>query len=122
VIEHEILAKDAILVVRPEGPLSAEDFRRVAADADAYIASRGPLNGLMIQARSFPGWEDLAAFLSHLKFVREHHRQIARVAVVSDSPILRFGPKIAAQFVKAEIHEFPYDAEREALAWLKGGS
>ncbi len=117
-LKHELRAAEGILIVRPEVPLSADDFTRIAVDVDAHIEAHGALNGLMIRARRFPGWEDLYAVMGHLKFVREHHRKIRRVAVVSDSAILQFGPKIAAHFVSAEVKEFPFDAEDAALAWL----
>ncbi len=121
-LKHELRAEEGILIVRPEGRLSAEDFERVAADADAHIEAHGALNGLMIHARRFPGWEDLYAVMGHLKFVRHHHRKIRRVAVVSDSTILHYAPRIASHFVSAEIREFPFDAEDAALAWLVAAS
>lgn len=120
-LKHELRKDEGILIVRPEQPLSSDDFEFIAVDVDAHIAAHGALNGLMIHARRFPGWEDLWAVISHLKFVREHHRNIRRVAVVSDSAILQFAPKIAAHFVSAEISQFPFDAEEEALAWLREG-
>jgi hypothetical protein len=57
--------------------------------------------------------------MRHLKFVREHHRLIRRVAVVSDAAMLQVAPKIATPFVSAEIRQFPFEAEEEALAWLR---
>ncbi len=117
-LKHELRKEEGILIVRPEGPLSADDFTHIAADVDAHIEAHGKLNGLMVHARRFPGWEDLWAVMSHLKFVRAHHRKIRRVAVVSDSAILQFAPKIATHFVSAEIRQFPYKARKEALAWL----
>lgn len=44
----------------------------------------------MIQAGSFPGWESFAALVSHMRFVRDHHRSIGKVAAVSDSIILEY--------------------------------
>jgi len=117
-LKHELRKDEGILIVRPHGPLSDADFEFIAGDVDAHIEAHGKLNGLMIHARRFPGWEDLWAVVSHLKFVREHHRKIRRVAVVSDAAILQFAPKIATHFVSAEVRQFPYKAEAEALAWL----
>jgi hypothetical protein len=31
--------------------------------------------GLMIYTKSFPGWENFAAFLSHIQFVKNHQRK-----------------------------------------------
>jgi hypothetical protein len=118
-IEQELLPAEGILVVRPTGPLTARDFDRIRETADGYIAAHGRLNGLMIHARNFDGWDDPSAVLHHLGFVRDHHRKIARVAVVSDSPFLRFAPKIVELLVKAEIREFPFSEADRALAWLR---
>ena len=119
-LKHELRSEEGILIVRPEGPLSSDDFTHIATDVDAHLEAHGALNGLMIHARRFPGWEDLWAVMSHLKFVREHHRKIRRVAVVSDAAMLQVAPKIATHFVSAEIKQFPFNAEEEALAWLAG--
>jgi hypothetical protein len=118
-LRHELRTEEGILIVRPEGLLSSDDFTHIAADVDAHLEAHGKLNGLMIHARRFPGWEDLWAVMSHLKFVREHHRLIRRVAVVSDAAMLQVAPKIATPFVSAEIRQFPFEAEEEALAWLR---
>ena len=77
-------------------------------------------HGLLLDAESFPGWADVAAALAHLKFVREHHRKIQRVAVVSDSRFLTAAPKIATHLVRAEVRPFPRSQREEALGWLRG--
>lgn len=42
-LKHELLADKGILIVRPEGPLSASDFSALTTDADAYITTHGAL-------------------------------------------------------------------------------
>jgi hypothetical protein len=120
-IRHELLREQGILVVRPAGPLRAEDFSALAAAVDPYLEQHGALNGLMIDAPAFPGWENFAGLISHLRFVREHHRRIRRVAVVSDSALLAAGPKIASHFVAAELKTFPSAERAAALAWIEAG-
>ncbi len=73
----------------------------------------------MIDAESFPGWEDFSALVAHLRFVGDHHRNIQRVAVVSDSPVLAFLPRLASHFVAAEVRHFPYAQRADALRWLR---
>ena len=72
-----------------------------------------------LEARSFPGWENFGAMLSHLRFVRDHHRQIRRIAVVSDSKILAVAPKIASHFVSAEVRSFDAGDRAAARAWIE---
>jgi len=121
VIQHELLRDRGILILKPEGPLRAEDFVALAGVVDPYIEERGELKGLLIDAPSFPGWENFAALLSHLRFVRDHHRRIRRIAVVSDSTFLAVAPKIASHFVSAEVRAFDAADRAGALAWIEGG-
>jgi len=120
-IRHELLRERGILTLEPEGPLQAADFSTLAGVVDPYIEQHGELKGLLISAPAFPGWDDFAALLSHLRFVRDHHRRIRRVAVVSDSAFLSVAPKIAKHFVSAEIRTFDAADRAAALAWLESG-
>jgi hypothetical protein len=121
-LNHELLQTEGILIIRPEGPLEATDFQKLAQEIDPYIEANGKLCGLMIDAASFPGWKDFAGLLAHLKFVKEHHRRILRIAVVTDSDLLALGPKIASHFVQAEVKRFPRSQQEEALTWLRAAS
>jgi hypothetical protein len=120
-IQHELLRENGVLIIKPDGALRAEDFAALAAAVDPYIERHGELKGLMIEAPSFPGWENFAALLSHLRFVRDHHRRIRRIAVVSDSPFLAVGPKIASHFVSAQVRTFDAADRAAALAWVEAG-
>jgi SpoIIAA-like len=117
-LDHELLSDTGILIVRPKEPLSAQDFAGLTAEVDAYIRRDGLLNGLMICAEKFPGWENLEGAISHFRFIRDHHRKIAKIAFVSDSDLLAALPKLAAHFVKADVRHFKPDQEAQALAWL----
>ena len=121
-IKHELLRERGILILRPEAALRAEDFAALAGVVDPYIEQHGGLTGLMIEARSFPGWEDFAALRSHLRFVRDHHRRIRRIAVVSDSTLLAVAPKIASLFVSPQLRTFGAASRAAALAWIEGGT
>lgn len=122
-LHHELLRERGILILRPEGALRAEDFTALAAAVDPYIEQRGELQGVVVDAPSFPGWENFAGLLSHLRFVRDHHRRIRRIAVVSDSPVLAsVGPRIASHFVSAEVRSFGTADRAAAIAWLEGGA
>ena len=114
----QLLHDQGVAVITPEGKLEASDFERVAQDIDPFIKKHGTLNGLMIYAASFPGWEDFAALVGHIRFIKDHHRNIRRVAAVSDNELLKIAPMIAKHFVSAEIRHFPFSERANALAWL----
>jgi hypothetical protein len=58
---------------------------------------------------------------AYLHFVRDQHRLIRRVAVVSDSGLLSRVPQLAGHFVAAEVRHFPRSAQAEVLDWLRAG-
>ena len=108
-----------IVTVTLSVPLNQNDFTLLASEVDPYIEKEGKLNGLIIQIESFPGWEDFAGLISHLKFVREHHKKIEKVAAVTDGKIVSIMPKIVDHFVNAKVKYFPYESLDEAILWVK---
>ena len=118
-IKVDLLIDDGILMVIPEGKLEADDFKELATIADPYIEENGMLNGLMIYTESFPGWEDFEALTSHFRFVKEHHKNLAKVALVTDSKIASVAETLAKHFVSAEIKHFDYSDKDAALDWIK---
>ena len=118
-ITHELNEEDGILVVSPQSPLQSSDFTRIAEQIDPFIEKKGRLNGLMILAETFPGWENFGALLSHLKFVRDHHRKIKKVAAVTDNKFLSIMPIVADYFVNAEVRHFSFGDRQAAVEWLR---
>ena len=107
-----------IAVLQPDGELSAEDFKSASNIIDPYIESTGKLKGLIIHVQSFPGWDSFAALISHLKFIKEHHKQVSHIALVTDSPIGGFAENIASHFVSAEIKNFAFSELDAAEKWI----
>lgn len=118
-IKTQLLENEGILIVTPTGKLEADDFKSVANEVDNYLKDHDQLNGLMIYTESFPGWKDFSALVSHLKFVKDHHRFIKKVAAVTDDKFLSIAPNIAQHFVNAEVKHFKYSKKDEVLGWLK---
>ena len=119
-IEVQLFRDEGVAVVIPSGALAAADFAEIAALVDPYIEANGELKGLMIVADRFPGWESLGALIDHVRFVRDHHKLVRRIAVVSDGATLTILPQLARHFVKAEVRHFPSAEPDAAMAWLKG--
>ena len=120
-IKFELLRDRRILLITPDGPLERADFEQLAKEIDPFIAANGKLVGVMIHVKSFPGWESFGGLVSHLKFVADHHRQIERIAAVTDSGFLKIVPRIATHFVQAQIKHFDFEEKDQALAWLEAG-
>ncbi len=114
----QVDTETGIALLEPQGALTQSDFETAAAQIDPFIEELGKLNGLIIHVEHFPGWDSFGALSSHLKFVREHHREIKRVAFVTDSPIGKLAEKLASHFVDADVKEFPFSQMEQARAWL----
>jgi hypothetical protein len=119
-LSFDLLEDKGVLIMEPHGELEAADFERVSAQIDPYIDRAGRLKGVMIVAQHFPGWDDFGALTTHIRFVREHHKKIRRVALVSADRLVSAIPRIASRFVDAEVRAFPMDARDEALLWVGG--
>lgn len=118
-LDYSIMKPEGILVLKPGAPLSKEDFGGLSAAVDAYLADHSRLHGVLIQTREFPGWENFAGFTAHMHFVRDHHKKIERLAIVTDSPIAGIAESIGKHFVAAEVRHFPFPDDAKALAWLE---
>jgi hypothetical protein len=116
----QIDADKGVAVLEPQGPLTKDDFVRAAKAIDPHIEKAGKLNGIVVRIREFPGWDSFAAFASHLRFVRGHHRKVGRVALCTDSALGKVAPRIGRHFVKAEIRAFKAAEFEAARAWAAG--
>lgn len=117
-LNYELLHYEGLLVLHPEGPLEAADFTSLASQVDVYLEGHGKLRGVLIHAQSFPGWKDFGALLAHLRFVKEHHQRIEKVAVVADGAIAIIMPNLANHFVHAQVQHFDPASEDAAWDWL----
>ena len=112
-LSFELLRDERVLVLQPKGELEVVDFERVE--------EVGGLNGLLIVAEHFPGWDDFAALSSHIRFVREHHSKIHRVGFVTADKVLSAVPRLASRFIDAEVKTFPMEERDAALLWVAQG-
>jgi hypothetical protein len=119
-IDYQFDATKAILRVHPTGPLSKNDFDRLAAAIDPHIEQTGDLAGLILEFTRFPDWENFAAAVRHFRFVRDHHRHIKKVAVVTDSPLGDLAEHLVAHFISAEVRHFANNETNRALNWIVG--
>lgn len=108
----------AVLTVRPQSALDKSDFTELAAAVDPQIEEHGDLAGLLIDAPQFPGWDSFGALVTHLRFVRDHHRHVKKIAVVTDSAFGDVAERIASHFVAAQIKHFPAGEAEAAKAWI----
>jgi hypothetical protein len=116
-LTYRLLPESGVLVVEPRGPLRREDFDALALAVDPWIETHGELRGVVVHAQDFPGWEDVGGFLRHVRFVRDHHRKIRRIALAAGGRLAGWAPTLAEHFVQAEVKHFDYGDLAPAIAW-----
>jgi hypothetical protein len=112
-IEYRLDTANSILYLRPKSALTVADFAQLATTVDPYIEAHGDLAGILIEVSAFPGWDSLGAMAAHFRFVRDHHKRIRKIAVVTDAALGTVAEKLASHFVSATIRHFPA-GQREA--------
>jgi hypothetical protein len=117
-IEASLDEANAILHLQPRSSLEKADFQDIVRKVDPFIAAHGRLAGLIIETPAFPGWDSAGAMVAHLRFVKDHHRHIRKVALVTDSSLGSVAADIAAHFVAAEIKSFPASGFQDARQWI----
>lgn len=117
-IDYTLDTATSILYVRPKTPLEQDDFVQLGKTVDSFIEAKGDLVGLIVEAPSFPGWASFGALITHFCFVRDHHKHIKKVALVTDSALGTVGELLAAHFVSADIRRFPAGELDAAEQWV----
>jgi hypothetical protein len=117
-IEYRLDTAHSILYVSPKSALEQADFVKLTEKVDPYIEASGGLRGLIIDAPAFPGWESFGALVAHVRFVRDHHRRIEKIAVVTDSAIGNVAEHLASHFVSAQIKHFSAAEMTDAKQWI----
>ena len=117
-IEHTLDTTNAILHIQPKSSLEQADFEQLAKTVDPYIAGTGDLAGLIVETPGFPGWSSFGAMAAHLRFVKDHHKRIRKIALVTDSALGNIAEHLVAHFVSAEIKQFPASAVDAARQWI----
>jgi len=118
-IEHTLDTAHAILHLRVKAPLERSDFEQLAAEVDPYIEKSGDLAGLIIEAPTFPPrWKTFGALTSQLRFVRDHHKHIKKIALVTDSRVGDVAADLVSHLVSPEIKRFPTANLDAASQWI----
>lgn len=114
----DINEETGIVLLEPHGALTESDFIAAAQSIDPYIEEHGHLTGVIIHTEHFPGWESFGAFVSHIKFVKNHHHKLAKVALVTDAKIGDLAEKLGSHFISAEIKHYPFEDCNKARYWI----
>jgi len=107
-----------VAVLEVDGPFSERDFRSAATKVDLTVSEVGKLNGIVIRANTFPGWESVAAVISHLQSMKDQQQKVPRVALVTATIAAHLAEIFSTHFVNAETRIFPYHDVEKAKRWI----
>jgi hypothetical protein len=105
-------------ILQPDGRITQDDIATLTERVDRHINEHDSIPSIVIHAPKFPGWKDFGALVKHMRFVRQHHTLVPKVAIVSDAAALSILPHLADHFVKAQIRHFRADHLDAAKAWV----
>ena len=117
-LNHELVHDLGIFILSPAGPLETADIDEFAQRVDPYIEENGDLKGMMVYIEMFSGWKNIASIGSHIRFIKDHHKSVGKVATVSDSTLLSGLQKITGYFVRTKVRHFDLSEVEAAIEWL----
>jgi len=109
-IQHE----GRLTVVGIFARLELADFRRIEDEVQRQLDAVGQID-LLVDLRGMAGYT-LDVALEDIRFVREHARDVGRIAILSEKDSVIWAALLARLFVRAEIQVF--DSEGGARDWL----
>jgi hypothetical protein len=108
-----------VLKIVPSGKLTEDDFRLLAREVDAMIAKSGQIR-LLIDASGFGGWENFAGFQAHGSFIKNHQRNVERLAVIVGHGWQHWLVDTVRMFLHPDARAFEKNREYEAQEWVTG--
>ena len=114
----ELDKTSGVATLRPDGALSEKDFESASKVIDTYLEENENLKGIIINTRTFPGWESFGSFVKHFNFINDHHKKVSHIALVTDSVMGNLGEKITGHFISAEIKHFAFNELDKAQSWV----
>jgi len=115
-IKTENISGNALKIIAPR-KLYAEDFQQMAPEVDSFIRQHGKIR-LLIDVSSFHGWNNVAALLKHIRFIKERHKKVERIAVVGARSWQHWVIGVVRMIVHPEVRA--YAQQSEALRWIVG--
>ena len=116
-ITHRVLPEAGVVVVEVTEPLRVQDIDELATLVDGWLAEHPTLHGLVLHARTFPGWGNVGGLVQHLRFIIGHHRHLDRVALAVDGPAATVAATIAELVAHPRVRRFTFDQLPAAITW-----
>jgi hypothetical protein len=117
-IKTEVISPCALRIALSE-KLTKADFHCLAQQVEPMITQCGQIR-LLIDLSGFNGWESYAAFETRASFIKNHHRNVERIAVIAGHDWQHWVVDMARMFLYPEARAFDKSREDEAQRWALG--
>lgn len=98
--------------------LTKSDYDDLVPRLERLASERGPLR-MLIRLSDFSGWEPPALW-ADLKFDLTHQDDMARIAILGESRLERWGTELSKLFLRADVEFFAAEEVEPARRWLTG--
>ena len=116
-IDIETKRAENIFILTPKGSITVKDIGTVASTIDDYINEHDAIPSLVFRVSELPHWKDFEAMGAHFRLVKDHHKIVPKVAIVSNSSFLALVRVFVDQFTGARVRRFPEEAFDDAVNW-----
>lgn len=109
-LQHE----GSLSVIGVFGTLEIEDFKRLEDEVERQLEQHGRID-LLVDLGGMLDWT-LDTALEDFRFMRDHPRDVGRIAILSTRESVIWSALLSRLFMKAEVRVF--DDESAARAWM----
>lgn len=106
-----------VLGYKISGTVKKEDYGNMVPEVEAVVQEKGSAN-LLLDMTDFK-WEALDAWGSDMKFGRDYHEKIEKMAIVGDKRWQKWLAKIADPFYAGEAEYYTSADSEAAWSWLR---
>jgi hypothetical protein len=108
-----------IIVVTPKNSIKAENIESFKNQVNKYINTHDVIPNFVFRINSVPYWANFRALQEHFQFVKNHHKLVKKVAIISDSPTVTIMRSLVNFFTDASVRRFSEKAFDDAINWAQ---
>lgn len=97
--------------------IDKEFLGEMKATIERVANETGNVPSLVIEVKSFEGWDDFDDFRAHMNLVKQNQKLVGRIAIVSDKGYVKLLKPVASVFLKANVRRFEPADLQDALTW-----
>ncbi len=107
-----------VLLIDVTKPFSSEDFITISNLIDPYFSEHGELEGIIINSKKFPYWQDSKNRQEYLNFASQNHHKFKKAALNMGGFFTKIIARIARGKVHPEVKIFKYNQIEKAQDWI----